>query len=394
MPSPRPYDGIPTAEQEALQDPRVDPIGMGVAAMTGGLGAIPRAYAAAADGAAQYVMGSGLPYMAKLPLAMAVGHAIGKATPKEFSEAIPFGAAARPPLVPDESGLNVVGMFDGIGGLAEGLKQSNLPVRKYSAYEVDPKAARVASNNHPYIEHQGSIENFRPQDEPIDLLCGGFPCQDLSRGNPAGKGLEGDRSSLFWEMVRAIKEGNPRNWLVENVYPRGSANNDTVRRISDALETDPVAIDAKDLSAMARPRLFWSNMPIAGVAEPSPARFADALDPATDPKYWLSQRGIDYMNRPAGSSGMTHFQRHGMESTREKSLTIPRSASKGIPYNVVRLPDGSMRRLTPEEVEGLFGFPQGYTAGLPDSTRLGLLGNSFSVPVINHILKALGPKKP
>jgi site-specific DNA-cytosine methylase len=183
--------------------------------------------------------------------------------------------------------------------------------------------------------------------------------------------------------------------LVENVLPRGSKNNDTVNRISDALGTEPVLVDAKDVSAMARPRLWWSNMPIEEIPEPSPARFADALDPNVDPnsRYWLSQRGLDYMNRPAGKSGRTHFQRHGMESTREKSMTIPRSASKGMPYNVVRFPDGKMRTLTPEEVEGLFGFPRGYTAGLSDSVRIGLLGNGFSVPVVKHILKSLVPKK-
>lgn len=385
-----------------MQEPRVDPIGMGVAAMTGGVGAVPRAYAAAADGAAQYVMGSNLPYAAKLPLSMAVGHAIGKATPKEFAKAVPGGASVgrHRGLFDDEvptpdEGLNVVGMFDGIGGLAEGLKQSGVPVRKYTAYEIDPKAAGVASRNHPYIEHRGDVANFRPQDEQIDLLCGGFPCQDLSRGNVTGQGLDGERSGLFWEQVRAIKEGRPLNWIVENVFPRGSKNNDTVKRISDALGREPVAVDARSVSAMARPRLWWSNMEIPEVTEPSPARFADALDPNLDPsaRQWLSPRGLDYMNRPAGVDGKTHFEKHGMESTREKSLTIPRSASKGMPYNVVRFPDGRMRTLTPEEVEGLFGFPRGYTAGLSDSARIGLLGNSFSIPVLKHILKPLVPKK-
>lgn len=48
-----------------------------------------------------------------------------------------------------------------------------------------------------------------------------------------------------------------------------------------------------------------------------------------------------------------------------------------------------MRRLTPEEVEGFFGYPRGYTSGYPDSARLEMLGNSFSVPTVAHILRSL-----
>ncbi len=54
--------------------------------------------------------------------------------------------------------------------------------------------------------------------EPVDLLCGGFPCQDLSvAGTRAG--LAGERSGLFWEMVRIVGETRPNAVFIENVPP-------------------------------------------------------------------------------------------------------------------------------------------------------------------------------
>lgn len=172
--------GIPTAEEEALQQPRVDPIDLGVAALTGGAGVVPKAYSALADGYAQYMMGSDLPYAVKLPLAMAGGLAVGRAAPKD---AVP---GAMSVVGDDPAGLNVVSLFDGIGGLAEAAKRADVPVRNYTAYEIDPRAAAVASRNHPKIAQRGDVREFSPPDEPIDLLCGGFPCQDLSRGTSCG----------------------------------------------------------------------------------------------------------------------------------------------------------------------------------------------------------------
>ncbi len=53
-------------------------------------------------------------------------------------------------------------------------------------------------------------------DEEIEMVAGGFPCQDLSYAG-RGRGLEGDRSGLWFEMIRVVRELRPRLVLVENV---------------------------------------------------------------------------------------------------------------------------------------------------------------------------------
>lgn len=287
--------------------------------------------------------------------------------------------------------INVVSGFDGIGGARAALDHAGVPVQSYTAYEIDPVAASIAKQNYPDIDQRGDIKGFVRPGGSVDLLCGGFPCQDLSRANVAGRGLEGERSGSFYDLQRMMDEIQPNNFLIENVVPKGSMNHPDIARISKELGVDPVLLDAKDFGAMSRPRLFWTDIPIQGY-RPSGAMLRDALLDEVPEKYMLSDRAVAYMNRPAGKSGRTHFERHGMRWDDEKASTIPSVIHKGVPYNALQLPDGSMRKLAPEEIEGLFGFPQGYTAGQSDTQRYKALGNSWSVPTVSHILKGLLPQ--
>lgn len=382
------YPGVPTPEEEALQAPRVDPIDMGVAAMTGGAGLIPRMYAAAGDGAAQYVMGSDLPYAAKLPLSMAAGHAVGRMTPDEFRNVVPGGAMAA---AGRGKPLNVLSLFDGIGGARVSLDRAGIPVEKYASYEINPAASEMLLKNYPTVIRGGDVRDFTPPFDRTDLLCAGFPCQDLSRANTSGQGLRGDRSGLFYDMMKVFDRTSPKNFIVENVLPKGSTRDADLTVMAKALGVEPTFLDAADFSAMARPRVYFSNIPIDPYV-PSTARFADALDATVPDKYLLTDRALAYLQRTSGGDPRTQFEKHGMDISREKARTMLRVLEKGSPHGVVRLADGTYRRITPEEVEGLMGFPRGYTAGFSDAKRYGALGNSWSIPTVAHILRGLKRK--
>lgn len=283
--------------------------------------------------------------------------------------------------------LNVVSAFDGISGARAALDQAGIPVGSYSAYETDPYAIAIASKNYPDTQHMGDVQEFVRPDGTTDLLCAGFPCQDLSRGNVSGKGLDGERSGLFWELPKMLDEAQPRHFLVENVVPRGARGDRNIEIISKTLGVDPVFLDAKDFGPMARPRAFWTNIPV-GSYSPSRAVFRDALLGEVPSQYAISPKGVAYLNRQA-PDGRTHFQKHGFDINDQKARTIPAVVRKGIPYNALRLDDGSFRRMTPGEIEGMFGFPPGYTDGVSDYQRYKALGNSWSVPTVSHILQGL-----
>ena len=61
------------------------------------------------------------------------------------------------------------------------------------------------------------------RDRPVDVVCGGFPCQDISVAGK-GVGIEGERSGLWSEYARLIGELRPQFVIVENVVPKASYN--------------------------------------------------------------------------------------------------------------------------------------------------------------------------
>ena len=118
-------------------------------------------------------------------------------------------------------------LFTGIGGLDLGLDRAGMECRWQ--IEIDPFCQKVLEKQWPGVKRYGDIRTVRGTDiEPVDLICGGFPCQDLSQ---AGKraGIEGSRSGLWFEYARLVGELRPRWVLIENVP--GLLVHDAMRRV-------------------------------------------------------------------------------------------------------------------------------------------------------------------
>ena len=106
--------------------------------------------------------------------------------------------------------MNVLSLFDGISGAMLSLKVAGIKVNNYYASEIDKHCLKVSQHNFPNIIQLGDVKEIRKNKLPkIDLLIGGSKCQDLSNAFK-GKGLLGDRSSLFFEFMRLKKELNPK----------------------------------------------------------------------------------------------------------------------------------------------------------------------------------------
>lgn len=111
--------------------------------------------------------------------------------------------------------MKVGSLFSGIGGFDLGLERAGYDIAWQ--VEIDPYCSRVLAKHWPHVTRYGDITAMDwATVQPVDLLCGGFPCQDLSF---AGKraGIDGARSGLWSEYVRAIVQLRPRYVLVENV---------------------------------------------------------------------------------------------------------------------------------------------------------------------------------
>lgn len=284
-----------------------------------------------------------------------------------------------------KDGVVLLAPFDGAGGARVALEGMGIPVNRHMSAEFDKHAQRILQQRFPDIEQYGDVRSLRNVDgERPDLMCAGFPCQELSVANPTGRGLAGDRSGpMLREALRLREEFDPRFWMFENVVPK---REEDMREISRMIGVEPVVYDAADFGPMKRQRAFWTNIP-QGLHTQSAALFRDALD-STVPTRYYKPDAADYMYR-SHADGKTPWQRHGKDINDPKVRTLTAGLSKGMPFNVVRLDDGSFRMMTPEEIEGLFGFPRGHTAGVSDTQRYKMLGNSWSIPTVQHVLKNL-----
>ena len=106
-------------------------------------------------------------------------------------------------------------LFAGIGGLDLGLERAGM-ICKWQV-EVNDYATKVLEKHWPDVARFRDVRECGAHNlEPVDLICGGFPCQDVSL---AGKraGLEGERTTLWSEFARIIREIRPRWVLAENV---------------------------------------------------------------------------------------------------------------------------------------------------------------------------------
>lgn len=118
-------------------------------------------------------------------------------------------------------------LFAGIGGMDLGLERAGWKCRWQ--VEIDPFCQRVLAKHWPNVKRYGDIKQLTGTElEPIDAICGGFPCQDLS---VAGKrtGIEGSRSGLWFEYARLLGILRPRYVLIENVS--GLLVHDAMRRV-------------------------------------------------------------------------------------------------------------------------------------------------------------------
>ena len=115
--------------------------------------------------------------------------------------------------------LNLLDLFSGIGGFSLGLEASGA-FRTVAFCEINPWCRALLAKRWPGVMIFHDVRNIGKAtilDLPrIDAICGGFPCQDISRAGGRA-GLAGERSGLWWEFVRTIRLVGPRIVIVENV---------------------------------------------------------------------------------------------------------------------------------------------------------------------------------
>lgn len=116
--------------------------------------------------------------------------------------------------------LRVLDLFSGIGGFSLGLERTG-GFTTVAFCEIDPFCRRVLAKHWPGVPiyedvRELTADRLRADGIAVDVICGGFPCQDISVAGK-GAGLAGERSGLWFEYARIIGEIRPSLVIVENV---------------------------------------------------------------------------------------------------------------------------------------------------------------------------------
>jgi len=275
------------------------------------------------------------------------------------------------------------------------LHQSGVPIGRYYASEVDKFAIKVTQANWPNTIQLGDVEKVTAPVLPkIDLLIGGSPCQGFSF---AGKRLNFDdpRSQLFFEYVRLLQQLKPTYFLLENVAMAKKSED----VITEFMGVDPVTINSNLVSAQNRKRLYWTNIPFEFSGDYYEHIFADILLRDPPERLILSPGELDYMNRPVSTKVASkhgkprwEYSTHN-DSSDLKSHAVVANYSKGVPFNILfdgRFEDPPViRKLDPIECERLQTVPDNYTNHTSYKQRYKMLGNGWTVSVIEQIFLGL-----
>jgi DNA (cytosine-5)-methyltransferase 1 len=150
--------------------------------------------------------------------------------------------------------MRIGSLFSGIGGLELGLERAGVGHVVFQV-EIDPFCRRVLAKHWPAADRSVTDVRKATPDRlaPIDVLCGGFPCQDISTAGK-GAGLAGARSGLWYEYRRAVAAFRPRVAIVENVASGAARWVPFVRSDLEELgyETHTFPVSAADVGAPHR----------------------------------------------------------------------------------------------------------------------------------------------
>jgi DNA (cytosine-5)-methyltransferase 1 len=154
--------------------------------------------------------------------------------------------------------MKVLDLFSGIGGFSLGLERAGFETVAFC--EVDKKCQAVLKKHWPNVPIFDDVSNLKGEDigQKVDVICGGFPCQDISLAGK-GAGLAGKRSGLWSEFHRLIKEIKPKYAIIENVSALRSRGLDQVlREISEiGYDAEWHCITAASIGAPHRRDRIW-----------------------------------------------------------------------------------------------------------------------------------------
>jgi DNA (cytosine-5)-methyltransferase 1 len=281
--------------------------------------------------------------------------------------------------------MRVAGLFAGIGGFESGLHRAGHTTELVC--DVLPAARAVLAAHFPDAEYRDDITRLRSLPASTDLICAGFPCQDLSQAGRTA-GLSGERSGLIDEVFRLLSRRRVPTVVVENVpFMLQLDGGRSMRAIVDEFERRGYrwAYRVVDSFGFGLPQRRERVFLVASLDIDPAAVLLSEDQPLERPKSALGELAHGfYWTEGLGGLGWAV----------DAVPTLKNGSTIGIPSPpAVLMPDGRLIKPGLRDVERLQGFGADWT--LPAETvakpaaRWGLVGSAVSVPVAEWIGRRL-----
>lgn len=273
--------------------------------------------------------------------------------------------------------MRVAGLFAGIGGFELGMHRAGHSTELVC--DVLPAAKVVLAARFPNVEYRDDITKLRSLPASVDLICAGFPCQDLSQAGRTA-GLDGERSGLIGEVFRLLSRRRVPTVVIENVPFMLQLNGgNAMRAIIEEFENRGYrwAYRVVDTFGFGLPQRRQRVFLVASIeVDPADVLLADdrplerplsALGRLAHGFYWTEGLG-------------------GLGWAVDAVPTLKNGSTIGIPSPpAVLLPDGRLIKPGIRDVEALQGFDPDWTAPAESvarkADRWSLVGSAVSVPV-------------
>ena len=285
-------------------------------------------------------------------------------------------------------GLRVLSICGGLETGLLALKELEIPVDEYHTYEIFEPAIELSKKHFPEIVHHGDVigADFS-QFKGFDLVMAGTCCQSLSvvrqENDKICSGLKG-KSGIFFEYARAVKEIQPKWFLLENVVPKSKTDQNIITDNLGGGANSPV-VKFKSLFCTRQTNIHIGSLPKLNTTVLKDIMVSDAPEK-------------DYYDKPYIFHGEdkkviatlqvnTHDMLKRVYNPNFKCATLT-CVNGG--YQEKKVWDrGRIRKLSPVEYERLQTLPDGFTEGYSDNVRRTLCGNGWTKEVIKHIFKGL-----
>jgi len=315
----------------------------------------------------------------------------------------------------------VLSLFNGMNTGRQALQNIGIKVNKYYSSEIKPYAIQLTQYHYPDTIQLGDIMNWKQWNidwSNIDLVLSGSPCQDLSA---AGKraGINGSKSSLFFVFVSILEHIKSLNrgvlFLQENV---ASAKKLDVGIMSRALGVYPVRINSKLVTAQLRDRYYWTNIKtkktlfdiVTDIPQPKDKKimFKDIITSGT--VYQLKTGCLmESISRVQHTyKGITSREKFGVpiiymnknkhtclntnSGTESKNQTYLKHRNKTTGMITLIQEKEIVRTVNKIEMCRLQGFPDNYCDILTTAKAGSLLGDGWTLPIIEHIFSYIKNK--